>query len=116
MREALKKFTTFTNRFKFDQPYKQKLFKDASTRSIAVIDDMAQKVKWKPDPRIKGGKVFSPLLPEIERNDQKRWIKYTRDIEHIRTVSQFLFEKPDADPSAVGEACFDRAHREADKE
>ncbi|MGH9643714.1 MAG: ATP-binding protein, partial [Terriglobales bacterium] len=90
MREALKKFTTFTNRFKFDQHYKQRLFREASTRTIAVIDDMAQKIKWKSDPRIKGGKIFSPSLPEIERNDQRRWIKFTKDIDQIRTVSEFL--------------------------
>ena len=112
MREALKKFTTFTNRFKIDQHYKQKLFKEASTRTIAVIDDMAQKVKWKKDSRIKGGKVFSPSLPELDRNDKTRWIKFTKDLEEISTVSQFLFEKPDVDPGAVGEACFDRVSRE----
>jgi len=116
MREGLKKFTTFTNRFKVDPRYKQRLFSDATTRTIAVIDDMAQRVKWKNDPRIKGGKVFSPSLPELEKNDQRRWIKFTKDIEQIRQVSEFLFEKPDADPGTVGEACFDRTRREANKE
>jgi Histidine kinase-, DNA gyrase B-, and HSP90-like ATPase len=115
MREALKKFTTFTNRFKVDQKFKERLFKEASTRSISVIDDMAQKVKWRTDSRIKGGKTFSPSLPEIEKNDQKRWVKFTKDVDQIRTVSQFLLEKYDADPGVVGEACFDRTHREAIK-
>jgi hypothetical protein len=115
MREALKKFTAFTNRFKVDQQYKQKLFKSASTRPITVIDDMAQKVKWKSDPRIKGGKVFSPSLPELDKNDKQRWVKFTKDIAEIRTVSDFLFERPDTDPGTVGEACFDRTHREAIK-
>lgn len=116
MREALKKFTSFTNRFKVDQRYKQKLFREATTRPITLIDDMSQKAKWKNDPRIKGGKVFSPSLPELEKNDKLRWIKFTKDISEIRAVSDFLFERPDADAGKVGETCFDRTHKEAVKE
>ena len=116
MREGLKKFTSFTNRFKVDPGYKQKLFRAAQTRPTGIIDDMAQRIAWKADARIKGGKIFSPVLPELEKNDNKRWIKFTKDIEEIRKVSEFLFERSDADPGKVGEACFDRAHRQAVKE
>jgi len=116
MREGLKKFTSFTNRFKVNPEYKSRLFKAAHTRPLGIIDDMSLKVKWKTDPRIKGGRIFTPSLPELDKSDNKKWIKFTKDVEEIRKVSDFLFEKPDAEPGKVGEASFNRVYREAVKE
>lgn len=79
------------------------------------MSNKLKKSNWKADPRIKGGKIFSPSLPELDKNDNQKWIKFTKDFEEIRKVSEFLFEKPDAEPGKVGAACFDRVHREAIK-
>ena len=116
MREGLKKFTAFTNRFKLQPSYKMQLFREARTHSVGMIDDMAHKARWKADARIKGGRTFSPSLPELEKADNQRWVKFSKSIEEIRKVSEFLFEASDREPGVVGEACFDRAYRQAVKQ
>ncbi len=115
IRDGLKKFTSFTNRLKLDKKQKDSLFKEAKSVNSNLVDEMSKQVRWKPDQKIKGAKYFSPTLPELERNRTLRWIKYTRTLAEIEIVSEFLFEKRDAETSRVGEECFERVLREAKK-
>lgn len=113
MRDGLKKFTAFTYKLKKDREQKASLFKDTKPLNEDLLDGMRAQIKWKKDSKIVGGQVFVPNLPQIDRNDKLRTIRYSKPIEQIRKLSEFLFENPNTSPSDVGERSFERALAEA---
>lgn len=115
MRDGLKRFTNFTYKLKKDKTQKDNLFKETKRVNESILTEMGKNIKWKKDPKIKGGEFFSPNLPQIEKNDQLRRISFFRPKDHIRKLSNHFFDDPEVGPSTVGEKCFDEALRRVTK-
>ena len=64
----------------------------------------------------KGGFVFNPVLPKPENDKPYRRISFSRSIEEIKDIIEYLYNDREhiATPSQVGEKCFEfvleRAH------
>jgi hypothetical protein len=62
------------------------------------------------------GNQFKPSLPLPKKlESRKRRISFTKDVGEVKTVADYLFEDENADPSDVGEKCFDLILKEARK-
>lgn len=108
IREGIKTFTDFTNRWK-NAPKDDLLsfFKSEETQ-IAPSISLAAKVKddeWR-NVRRDGGRVFKPTLPVPKVTDPTDRVIFTKKRSEIHAVSEYLFEaiRP---ASQVGEHCFD---------
>ncbi len=116
MREGIKKFTDYTNKWKGHFPEEVKISSKAQSKTIAAIFESAEpsnNVKWTADRKIKGGKtLYIPLATPSNTTKSKR-IVFTKDMDEISAVARYLFEDEKVKPSDVGEACFDKILKEA---
>ena len=103
MREGLKTFTDFTNKWKNPSTERDEM------KSRAEAFTPVQFITEIPDEQFasfKGGRRFKPKLPVPSETDPTKQIRFSRKISEIKAVSQYLFEDPDIAPSKVGESCF----------
>jgi hypothetical protein len=117
IREGLKLFTTFTNRWKSREEKSKLSIQTGNSKNIApteVVDSIPPE-KWKPLRGVgnENAKKFIPNLPMPPRDATDLRISFTRPIEDIKTISEFYFERDSATPNEVGERCFDEALRRA---
>ena len=63
------------------------------------------------------GNTYRPQLPQPENDRNYKVIRYSKSVEDIRTLTEYLFGDKDADisPSIVGERCFEKILEEAQK-
>jgi Histidine kinase-, DNA gyrase B-, and HSP90-like ATPase len=124
MRKGLKVFTSYTNRWKDNPTQEKKVMK--KTQQVdpnAVFGSVAQtawtKTKRKSDDRnvnIVDEQYYTPSLPvptPIQNNDRDTPIRFSRKLDEIRLVAQYLFEDEDRDPGEVADECFDILLKEA---
>jgi len=114
MREGLRMFTGFTNKWKGNDLAQraQQRIRQAEALSLEAL----KASKSIPLRRVPGqqGSIHKPKLPLPERAlPTHRRISFTRAIEDINEVSDYLFGSTDRKPHEVGEACFDRELRRA---
>jgi len=108
IREGLKTFTDFTNKWK--KAPKTELaqhFKIDETDSAPSVS-LSQKVKETEWTKLRrdGGKVFKPNLPLPKNTDPIERIVFTKKRSEVHAVSRYLFD--DIQPTRiVGEYCFD---------
>lgn len=124
MREGLKLFTAYTNRWKEDIAKERKRINDVEyISSIEVFSDIIPEIVWKSLRR--GGKKFSeerkyvpklptPLLSKDSTLKPKK-ITFSRPNQEIKLVSEYLFEDSEHTPSEVGDESFNVILREAKK-
>lgn len=108
MREGLKTFTDFTNKWKsknFEKQYSQ-VSHTISKPSIEIVDtvpiDKFSKIR-----KDVGGLVYRPKLPTPSKEISIKRIQFSRPVSEIKKVSEYLFDDPDRPAAEVGEKCFD---------
>lgn len=108
MREGVKLFTDYTNKWKGPVSTRPEFNQPAVTASTRFIADLVPQDKWSQDRKsvIKGSK-FKPILPVPEREDENKVIRFFKPLKEIRELSVHFFDDPDATPSEVGAACFE---------
>lgn len=109
MREGLKLFTAYTNRWKKDLSNESRRIEQAKPQSIKEIFNKVSlsENKWTKVNNKASEKKYIPNLPKpIVAVNNAQIIRFTKSTEEIRTVSDFLFEDKDIPSSKVGEACF----------
>ena len=113
MREGMKMFTDYTNRWKGQAEEIQSQFGAGERLSFMQIKDLAADLQFSPVRRsIPGATHFRPSLPSPPTGaSRSRRIAFSRDIGHIETVADHLFGDPSTRPSEVGAECFDIALR-----
>ena len=117
IREGLKLFTGFTNRWKTREDKEKLSIQTGKSKNIAPSELMTSipASKWI-SMRGEGNenaKKFVPNLPKPPRESTDRRISFSRPIEEIKIISEFYFENDSASPQEVGERCFDEALRRA---
>lgn len=117
IREGLKIFTTFTNRWKSRDDKGQLSIQTGKSKNVAPTEVVTSipEDKWV-NMRGEGNtnaKKFVPNLPMPPKESTNRRISFTRPIEEIKIISEFYFETDTTSPQEVGERCFDEALRRA---
>jgi Histidine kinase-, DNA gyrase B-, and HSP90-like ATPase len=123
MREGLKIFTSYTNKWKRNIPEEKERVSQAKTADPNTIFSTIPEEAWK---TVRGrnseSKSFSterkfiPVLPipEAQNNEpKKKNISFSRPSKEIELVAEYLFEDSERDPSEVGNECFEIILREA---
>lgn len=118
MREGLKHFTAYVNKWRVDLTVERKrLEKTHPVDPDNLFEEAIPREKWIPvRNRSYESKYIPPLpLPVTTRGSKAlhKSIKFSRPIQEIRLVSEFLFEDSERDPSEVGEECFKRTLKES---
>ncbi|HBC0023034.1 TPA: ATP-binding protein, partial [Enterobacter hormaechei subsp. steigerwaltii] len=109
IREGIKTFTDFTNRWKKASKEDLSLyFRSEETQSAPSVT-LSGKVKsdeWN-NVRRDGGRVFKPSLPVPKETDPVERVIFTKKKSEIIAVSEYIFEEI-RPTSQVGEYCFDQ--------
>jgi hypothetical protein len=106
MREGLKIFTDFTNKWKSSSRELSALNAQISTASPEAAPAKVPVEKWT-SVRGGGGKRYKPNLPLPREDDPLRQIKFSRRLSEIKKVSAYLFDDTSTAVSDVGAKCFD---------
>ncbi|KDE34375.1 ATPase [Kosakonia radicincitans UMEnt01/12] len=116
MREGLKFFTDFTNKWKNNSDERKEIVNTASNMVSTTESDFIKSIpdeKWSTVRRSIGGQVFKPKLPLPRDTDPLRQIKFSRRHSEIKLVSEFIFDDPTQPPTEVGQFCFDEFLKKA---
>lgn len=120
MREGLKMFTEYTNRWKgrnnMERTYSTRA-KEVPIGDLIVSTDKIEnstKVKFHTS---KGGFVFKPVLPKPKNDRPYRRISFSRNIDEVKDIVEYIYDDREhcITPSQVGELCFERVLKEAHK-
>ncbi len=117
MREGMRLFTDYTNKWKSRAKESQAHFDGAQSLSLPEIKAKAVKIGMhRIGSSSAGGSQYKPQLPMprvISMQDCR--VSYTKKRRDVESVAEYLFRDAKIAPSAVGERCFDLALREAQK-
>ncbi|ENC6732723.1 hypothetical protein ABKZ05_003441, partial [Vibrio navarrensis] len=115
IRQGLKLFTNFTNKWKNREDRNKLSIHAGTTRNIAPseVEKMIPNNMWKPMRGQPNAKQFIPQLPTPPKESKDRRITFSRPIEEIKVISEYYFENDSTPPKEVGERCFDEALRRA---
>ena len=125
MRQGLKMFTDYTNRWK-GQNAGERVYSLAAKsididKLVGPKDDIetSNPIKFRQN---KGALVYNPDLPKPKNDKPFRWISYCKGTDDISCIIEYIYNDIDhpVTPSQVGEKCFDlileEAHRKKEGE
>lgn len=107
MREGLKLFTDFTNKWKKSSKELHSINAQLSAVSPETAYSLIPAERWSKVMRGIGGKKYKPNLPLPKEDDPYRQIRFSRRISEIAEVATYLFDEPTTPSAEVGEKCFD---------
>jgi hypothetical protein len=118
MRDGLKKFTDFTNKWKTREEETTPAFQALERAKPADIPKRIQPSNWTIVRKVGGrgsAQYFAPELPMPEGRSSKRRVVFLRPESEIRVVGRYLFDDDEAEPSAVGDGCFSEVLKKAER-
>jgi hypothetical protein len=108
MRDGLKQFTDFTNRWKSPSEERTAAMKGASASYLAQeIVEHVPDASWKQMHGELGGRLFRPKLPRPRESNPVRSIQYSRLVSEIEEVRRYFYDDIAVSNSQVGTKCFD---------
>jgi hypothetical protein len=112
--EGLKVFTDFTNKWKGAETEAGEFFEGTrkidARREVRLAIDQGIAVRG-----IDGARKFNPSLPLPPSRTPRRRISFLKEQADVEAASLHLFGEKSVAASIVGETCFDRVLREAQK-
>lgn len=112
MREGVKYFTRFTNRWKKLPDERKKLYKTATSMSleeiVKAIPASATTSVRASSKGVSNAHRYVPDLPQPPSNNKDVRVSFSRPRSDVRLLGDAIFDDPDASPGDVGAACFDR--------
>ncbi|WP_208451801.1 ATP-binding protein [Burkholderia cepacia] len=115
MRDGLKVFTDFTNKWKKSTPERSEIRQKATSVSAEFIASLVPKNEFSKVTKGLGGSRFRPSLPMPKETDPIKQIRFSRRYSEIRKVAEYLFEDPNTPIADVGAQCFDDVLRKVKK-
>lgn len=108
MREGVKIFTDYTNKWKRPSKERADLSVSAVTTTPAEIMKQIPSERWSSDRKsmIKGQK-FKPDLPMPTVEKEYRFLRFSKPLTDIRTLGEHFFGDENTSPGEVGAKCFD---------
>ncbi|WP_016951123.1 ATP-binding protein [Anabaena sp. PCC 7108] len=123
MREGLRIFTSYTNKWKKNIPQEREISSNAKTADLNMIFETIPEEAWKPVKRrtsesksFSTQRTFTPNLPVPETQNtgtRRKNISFSRPSKEIEIVAEYLFEDSEREASEVGNECFERILGEA---
>jgi hypothetical protein len=121
MRDGMKLFTDYTNKWKSDKTEERKHTAAATTVPVTEvatkIEQVASSTPFRQPRNSKSpnARVSKPALPTPSATASKPTnasIKFSKPIEEVKVVSAYLFDgDSEQSPGSVGEECFDFVRR-----
>lgn len=113
MIEGMRLFVDYTNQWKnLRVKEKDTIISKTTTSSLESISVGNTAISVRDG---SNGRISKPTLPRPPSSiPTSRFIRYSKLITEIETVSEFLLDDPNQSPSDVGEACFDKVLQEAE--
>jgi hypothetical protein len=117
MREGMHIFIDYTNKWKGRAEESKIHIEAGKPLSLDEIKTEAKKLKLRSIVKtVLKGEQYKPALPMPKKLEpRKRRISFVKDIEEVKRVAEYLFGDENASPNDVGERCFDKILREAQK-
>jgi hypothetical protein len=117
MRDGMAIFTSYTNKWKLQPEESRKQIEKGEQLSFEEIKAEVLHLPLNATKTsVPQGEQFRPSLPVSAKIvPSMRRISFEKRIYDVRKVSEYLFEDPEVDPSAVGEKCFDITFAESSK-
>lgn len=138
MREGLKLFTTYTNKWKQVPQKEQKRLNIAKNQNPAAMFERVKEVDqgvavisgkspvkkantpsvWKAvkEKKLDVEQRYIPNLPSPPPMEERKRISFNRPVEEVRSIGSFLFDDPDTPATTIGEACFEEILNQAQDE
>ncbi|MDD4736282.1 MAG: ATP-binding protein [Kiritimatiellae bacterium] len=109
MRAGMLQFIQYTNNWKGRQEEAKKHIAKARSLPLSELKKKATAVKMNPVRKVQGGdaKQFKPALPKAPTTSPYKRISFTKHLDQIETVRNYVEADPKDSPSNVGEKCFD---------
>lgn len=112
MRDSLKLFTGYTNKWK--GRIKEERDISSKAQKVSVLDVFTNTSSYGIELKTRSNEnVFKPDLPSPNKDTKIKFIRYSKSEDEIRILSQYLFgeyNENDISPSKVGERAFDRVY------
>ncbi|WP_125143691.1 ATP-binding protein [Clostridium transplantifaecale] len=120
MRQGLKMFTDYTNKWKGQNEEERKF--STKAKSVPVESLIATPIQSSDESPIKlrqnrGGFVFNPVLPKPHNDKPYKVIRYSKDSDEILDLVEYFYNDRNhsVTPSQIGEKCFDIILEQAKK-
>ncbi|MEM6450456.1 MAG: hypothetical protein AAF703_09095 [Cyanobacteria bacterium P01_D01_bin.105] len=136
MREGLRLFTTYTNKWKHIPKEERARTQQAKAQSPSMMFERVKKVDDGQFSTAKGKKIggqssqssvwtavkdkkltveqrFIPNLPTPPAIAQRNRISFNKPVAEVRTIAEYLFGDPECPATTVGEACFEEVLNQA---
>lgn len=115
MRDGLKQFTDFTNKWKSPSEERTAAMRGATSTYLAQdVGDHVDNELWKSNPGELKGRLFKPKLPKPKDIDPVKSIQFSRQLKEINEVRDY-FDDPAMSNSQVGTKCFEYVLQRARK-
>lgn len=120
MRQGLKLFTDYTNRWKGQNVEERKFStqaKSVSIESFMSAEEGDEVEKILPLRKSREGLIFKPDLPKPPSDKQYKVIRFSKGEEEINDIKEFFYHDRNhlVSPSQIGERCFDVVLQDARK-
>lgn len=106
MREGLKLYTDFTNKWKRSSKELQNVNAKLAILSAETAYTKIPETSWS-NVRGIGGQKYKPNLPVPREDDPLRQIRFSRKVSDINAVAMYLFDDVSVPPGDLGAKCFD---------
>lgn len=106
MKLAAKTFTDFTNSWKGQSPERSQMQSQIKHVDVDKVAVQIPEDRWTKVKRDTGGKRFTPSLPIIPKKRTHSRIQFTKHVDEIAIVRDFICDDSHATPADVGEAAF----------
>jgi len=115
MREGMRIFVDYTNQWKGRVEEAKKHIEGEEAIPFDEVKTEAARLPFHSTTKtVPKGDQYKPELPLPKKLEaRKRRISFVKDVEEVESVAVHLFDDKDADPSSVGERCFDLILRES---
>jgi hypothetical protein len=116
MREGMKLFTDYTNKWKKDLEEARKQVGSGKRLSFDEVKEASTELDFAQSRTESGARFYAPKLPmPVRETMTTRQVRFTRDIQDIQRVGEYILGNADASPNDVGEACFDAMSMKANE-
>lgn len=113
MREGMRIFTDYTNKWKGRAEQSKIQIDAAQPLAFEELKTEARRLRFTTTVRsVPKGQQYKPRLPLPKLEPRMRRVSFVKEVGEVRAVGEYLFNDPSAEPSLIGEECFDRVLRE----
>lgn len=113
MRDGLKHFTSFTNKWKANTPERHQIQSKSKPIEILKASMEIPDAAWTQVKKEIGGRKFIPNLPMPRTENPNSQVRFYKPVKEIKIVAEYLFDDSTKSASDVGNGCFEYVLKKA---